>query len=110
MSRLTEKDEQGNWALKGVPWKSLHEGQIITKDVQERIYGALCKLMEYEDTGLSPKDVEMTQYILGDAAEKIIGKLEEIKNPMYREDGSLMTQKLFVKIDKAIEIVKQFTS
>lgn len=68
MSRLTEKDEQGNWALKGVPWKSLHEGQVITKDVQERLYGALWKLMEYEDIGLSPQDVE---YALEDAAEEM---------------------------------------
>lgn len=26
MHRLTEKDEQGNWALKGVKWASLHGG------------------------------------------------------------------------------------
>lgn len=31
MIRLTETDEQGNWALKGVVWKSLHVGQVITK-------------------------------------------------------------------------------
>lgn len=30
MHRLTESDEQGNWALKGVAWKSLHVGQVIT--------------------------------------------------------------------------------
>lgn len=71
MSRLTEKDEQGNWALKGVPWKSLHEGQVITKDVQERIYGALFKLMEYEDIGLSPDDLKYAEYALEDAAEEI---------------------------------------
>lgn len=71
MGRLIEKDEQGNWALKGVPWKSLHEGQVITKDVQERLYGALWKLMEYEDIGLSPQDVEYAEYALEDAAEEI---------------------------------------
>lgn len=42
--------------------------------------------------------------------DKIIKKLEEIKNPLYREDGSLMGQKAFIRIDEAIEIVKQFTS
>lgn len=71
MSRLTEKDEQGNWALKGVPWKSLHEGQVITKDVQDRLYGALWKLMEYEDIGLSPDDLKYAEYALEDAAEEI---------------------------------------
>lgn len=58
MKRLTQKDEQGNWSLRGVLWESLHEGQVITKELWERLYGALWKLMEYEDTGLSPGEVE----------------------------------------------------
>ncbi len=58
MERLTEKDEQGNWCLKGVPWERLHEGQVITKSLRERLYGALCKLMEYEDTDLTPEEIE----------------------------------------------------
>lgn len=43
-----------------------------------------------------------------DMRDKIIKELEEIKNPMYREDGSLMAQKMFIRIDEAIEIVKRF--
>ena len=58
MDRLTEKDEQGNWCLKGVPWENLHEGQLITRNLRERLYGALWKLMKYEDTGLTPNEVE----------------------------------------------------
>jgi len=58
MKRLTQKDEQGNWCLKGVSWEQLHEGQVITKELRERLYGALWKLMEYEDTGLSPEEIE----------------------------------------------------
>lgn len=58
MKRLTQKDEQGSWCLKGVSWEQLHEGQVITKPLWERLYGALWKLMEYEDTGLAPEDVE----------------------------------------------------
>ena len=58
MERLTQKDEQGNWSLKAVPWERLREGQVITKELWERLYGALWKLMEYEDTGLSPEEVE----------------------------------------------------
>ena len=56
--RLTEKDDQGNWCLKGVRWEQLREGQVITKDVAERLYGALFKLKDYEDTGASPEMVE----------------------------------------------------
>ena len=29
--RLTAKDSQGYWSLKGVLWESLCEGQVITK-------------------------------------------------------------------------------
>lgn len=58
MKRLTQKDEQGNWCLKGVSWERLHEGQVITKPLRERLYGALWKLMEYEDTGLTPEEIE----------------------------------------------------
>lgn len=50
MNRLTEKDDQGNWHLKGVRWEQLHEGQVITGELREKLYGALWKLMEYEDT------------------------------------------------------------
>ena len=49
MARLIIKDEQGNWALKGVKWNQLHVGETITQKVQEKIYGALAKLKDYED-------------------------------------------------------------
>ena len=57
-NRLTEKDEQGNWCLKGVPWVDLMTGATITKEVYEKLYGALWKLKDYEDTGLSPEGIE----------------------------------------------------
>lgn len=58
MKRLTEKDEQGNWSVKGLSWQQLYVGQVITKEVQEKLYGALCKLLDYEKTGLEPYEVE----------------------------------------------------
>lgn len=51
---LTEKDEQGNWRVKGLPWKDLNEGKPITREVFQRLYACLWKLMEYEDTGMTP--------------------------------------------------------
>lgn len=56
MARLTEQDEQGNWCAKGLPWKDTYVGQIITKNTQEKIYGALCKLKDYEESGLDPEE------------------------------------------------------
>ena len=57
MNRLTEHDDQGNWCLKGVAWNMLHIGQVITKEIWEKLYGALWKLKDYEDTGLTPEEI-----------------------------------------------------
>lgn len=38
--------------------------------------------------------------------DKVVERLEEEKNPNYREDGSLMGERSVIEIDKAIEIVK----
>lgn len=77
MKRLTQKDEQGNWCLKGVSWEQLHEGQVITKPLRERLYGALWKLMEYEDTSLAPEDVERVNDFEQYQAGKLLKQLNE---------------------------------
>ena len=53
--RLTQKNEQGNWWVKGLLWKDLNIGTPITKKTHEKLYGCLYKLMKYEETGLSPR-------------------------------------------------------
>ena len=53
--RLTEKDEQGNWAVRGLRWEELRAGKTITEEMHDKLYGCLWKLMEYEDTGLDPE-------------------------------------------------------
>lgn len=45
MSRLTETDSQGNWALSGVAWKSLYAGQIITDEMWDQI-SDMCDLYD----------------------------------------------------------------
>lgn len=37
--------------------------------------------------------------------DKVVEQLEKEKNPLYREDGSLMGERQNIKIDKVIEIV-----
>lgn len=71
MGTLIQSDDLGNWSLKGVPWKSLYVGRVITRKVHDRIYGALYKLMEYEDTGYSPENIEHIRYVLEDAAKEL---------------------------------------
>lgn len=55
---LIQKDDLGNWGVKGLPWEKLYEGKVITRETYEKIYACLHKLMEYEDAGLSPEQVE----------------------------------------------------
>lgn len=84
MGRLTIKDEQGNWALKGVKWNQLHVGETITQQVQEKIYGALAKLKDYEDSGMTPdecwdccnreKVVKQLEDCISDTEDSLTGK------------------------------------
>lgn len=84
MGRLTIKDEQGNWALKGVKWNQLHVGETITQQVQEKIYGALAKLKDYEDSRMTPdecwdccnreKVVKQLEDCISDTEDSLTGK------------------------------------
>ena len=58
MMRLTNHDDQGNWSLKGVKWENLYEGAVIDKKTYERLYTALWRLKDYEDTGMDPDRIE----------------------------------------------------
>ena len=75
MQRLTEKDDLGNWCLKGVRWEQLRTGQVITKEEGEKLYGALCNLKDYDDTGCNPDDVERLNDFTQNEAVKLVQKL-----------------------------------
>ncbi len=77
MNRLTQKDKQGNWCIKDLPWKELYVGQAITQEVWEKMYGCLRKLMEYEETGLSPEDVVRLDEFEQTQAAHLLKKLNE---------------------------------
>lgn len=77
MERLTQKDKQGDWSLRGVPWRRLCEGQVITRELRKRLHGAIWKLMEYEDTGLSPEEVEKVNDFVNSQSEILLKKLNE---------------------------------
>ncbi len=48
MNRITWNEPDGSWGIKGVKLETL----------PPKVYGALYKLMNYEKTGLSPKQIE----------------------------------------------------
>ena len=77
MGKLTQRDDQGNWCLKGVKWEQLRAGSVITKDVAEKLYGALCKLKDYENTDLSPEEVERVNDFSKSQAYLLMEKLQK---------------------------------
>lgn len=48
MKRITWKTPDGRWGVKGIPWD----------EIDRRLQGALWRLKDYEETGLSPDEVE----------------------------------------------------
>lgn len=66
MSRLTKKEASGKWQVDGIPWEQLQEGKTITKEMRQRLYGCLCKLKDYEDTGMSPQQIQDWMHDLED--------------------------------------------
>lgn len=53
---LTKSNPDGKWCVIGV------DGKIVPwKAIPKELYGALCKLRDYEKTGLSPDTIEITR-------------------------------------------------
>ena len=75
MGRLTEKEASGKWRVGGIPWEQLQEGRIITEDMRQRLYGCLCKLKDYEDTGMSPQQIQDRMRDLEDMAGHVCDDL-----------------------------------
>ena len=75
--RLTEIDDNGNWRLKGVEQKQIAPGAVLTKKTWEKLYGALWKLKDYEDTGLSPEEVENVNDFEKSQTYRAIAELQE---------------------------------
>lgn len=77
MGRLTQRDDQGNWCLQGVKLEKIRTGGTITKDAAEKLYGALCKLRDYENTDLSPEEVERVNDFSKSQAYLLMEKLQK---------------------------------
>lgn len=77
MNKLIEKDDCGNWGVKGIAWEDLIPGAIITQKTYEKVYAALWKLMEYEDTELDPEEVERINDFDKSQSGKMLKKLNE---------------------------------
>ena len=77
MNRLTKRDKQGRWSLLDFSWHELHSGAVLSVRLVEALYGALCKLKDYEDTGMSPEDVRELNDFEQSQVGKMLKKLNE---------------------------------
>lgn len=75
--RMTEKTDSGNWCLRDVPWDQLKPGVLLTEKTWKKLYGALWKLKDYEDTGLSPEEVESVNDFEKSQTYRLIAELQE---------------------------------
>lgn len=77
--RLTEKTDSGSWCLRDVPWDQLKTGVVLTERTWKKIYGALWKLKDYEDSGKTPEEVKHLVELSGSRIEqKWISVMEQL--------------------------------
>lgn len=84
MNRLTYQEENGTWGIKGVEWNEIPE------NLCSRLYGALCKLKDYEKSGFTPQEVEEMGQTYGSMATKCGYKAADEK--MTAADGRKLLQ------------------
>ena len=84
---LTEKRNNVSWKLKGVDWKQIAPGAVITKKTWEKLYGALWKLKDYEKTGLSPDQVSELQDETQEQARQMLERVARFSDEIERMKG-----------------------
>lgn len=75
--RLTVRTSSGTWKLKGVTRRQMDTGEKITGEVHQKLYRALWKLAEYEDTGLSPNEMKNLIFLVRNQSMQLLAKLQE---------------------------------
>lgn len=84
MNRLTEKRDSGSWGVKGVDWKQIAPSAKITDEVWRKLYGALYKLKDYEDTGLMPDEIGKLNTEAQEEARKMLEKVAELSEEIEK--------------------------
>lgn len=78
MGRLTFKNPDGTWGLKNMD----------IKDVPHEIYGAICKLKDYEETGLTPRKLEEIDELYTEKCKELAESKKEVeKEKMLLRDA-----------------------
>ena len=78
MNRITYDTTSGEWGING----------INIKDVPGPLYGAMCKLHEYEKTGLDPDDIYEMDKLYREKCEQV-NKLQDINLILHDKNEAL---------------------
>ena len=102
---LIEVDDNGKWRLKGVEWKQIAPGAVITKKIWEKLYGALWKLKDYEDTGLMPNEVTALNAETQKEARKMLERVAKLSDEIEQlKHGGDPGIKFFINKDGVADV------
>ncbi len=103
--RLTEKKDNGHWILKDVSWDELKPGVVLTKEIWEKLYGALWKLKDYEDTGLMPNEVTALNAETQKEARKMLERVTKLSDEIEQlKHGGDPGIKFFINKDGVADV------
>ena len=103
--RLTEKKDNGHWILKDVSWDELKPGVVLTKEIWEKLYGAIWKLKDYEDTGLMPNEVTALNVETQKEARKMLERVAKLSDEIEQlKHGGDHGIKFFINKDGIADV------
>ena len=102
---LTEVDDNGNWKLKGVDWKQIAPDAKITDEVWWKLYEALWKLKDYEDTGVDPDGIRQLNAETQEQARQMLERVAKLSDEIERmKHGGDPGIKFFINKDGVADV------
>lgn len=103
--RLTEKRDNGSWKLKGVDWKQIAPDAKITDEVWWKLYKALWKLKDYEDTGVDPDGIRQLNAETQEQARQMLERVAKLSDEIERmKHGGDPGIKFFINKDGVADV------
>lgn len=102
---LIEVDDNGKWRLKGVEWKQIAPGAVITKKIWEKLYGALWKLKDYENTRVDPDGIRQLNAETQEQARQMLERVAKLSDEIERmKHGGDPGIKFFINKDGVADV------
>lgn len=102
---LIEKNDNGSWKLKGVGWKQIAPDAKITDEVWWKLYEALWKLKDYEDTGVDPDGIRQLNAETQEQARQMLERVAKLSDEIERmKHGGDPGIKFFINKDGVADV------